>query len=109
MRIFIRSSVGWPHAAVTSVRERFEFALGRFASRVRSITVRLGDLNGPRGGIDKTCAVTVQLERPRRVLVVEDVDADPSIVVGRVAARTARSVSRVIDAASDFRRVRGAL
>ena len=109
MRIFIRASAGWPQALVHGVRERFEFALGRFAGRVRSITVRLGDLNGPRGGVDKTCAVTVQLDRPRRVVVVEDVDADPMVAAGRVAARVSRSVSRAIDAATDLRHARGAL
>lgn len=105
MRIFIRPSIGWPNAALAGVRERFEYALGRFAGRVRSVTVRLGDVNGPRGGVDKTCAVTVRLDWPRRAVVVEDIDPDPVVVVGRVAGRAARSVSRAIDAATNRRHV----
>lgn len=108
MRIFIRPSVGWPSAALVGVRERFEFALGRFAGRVQSVTIRLGDVNGPRGGVDKTCAATVRLDWPRRTVVVEDIDQDPMVVIGRVAGRLARSVGRAVDAATERKQTVGA-
>lgn len=38
---------------------RIEFALGRFSDRVRSVESRMLDLNGPAGGVDKACAITV--------------------------------------------------
>lgn len=77
--------------------------MGRFAGRVRSLSVRLTDLNGPRGGLDKKCLIAVRLDRPRRVIVIEDVDADESAVVGRAADRAARAVSRAIQAAGHWR------
>ena len=39
------------------IERRLQFALGRFASRVDDVTVRLEDLNGPRGGIDQQCRI----------------------------------------------------
>jgi ribosome-associated translation inhibitor RaiA len=40
---------------------KISFALRRFTHRVRSLTVRLVDLNGPRGGVDTRCSITADL------------------------------------------------
>ena len=103
MRIAIREAGQWPEATVELARTRLEFSLGRFAGRVRSVSVSLTDLNGPRGGIDKKCLIAVRLERPPRVIVIEDVDADAAVVVSRAAERAARAVSRAIDSTGDWR------
>lgn len=103
MRITIRPSAAWPRASVDLVQRRLEFALGRFASRVRSLRVRLSDVNGPRGGVDKQCVIAVHLDRPRRLIVVEDVDADEAAAISRAAERAARTVARAVRAAADWR------
>ena len=103
MRMAIREAGQWPGETVALARIRLEFALGRFAGRVRSVSVSLTDVNGPRGGIDKKCLVAVRLERPPRVIVIEDVDADAAVVVSRAAERTARAVARAVDATGDWR------
>lgn len=103
MRMAIREAGQWPEETVELARTRLEFALGRFAGRVRSVSVSLTDLNGPRGGIDKKCLIAVRLERPPRVIVVEDVDADAAVVVSRAAERTARAVARAVDSTGDWR------
>jgi len=103
MRIIIRPSAGWPSDVISLAQRRIEFALGRFAGRVRSLSVRLTDLNGPRGGLDKKCLIAVRLTRPRRVIVIEDVDSDPAVVVSRAAERVSRAVSRAIQTAGDWR------
>lgn len=103
MRIVIRPSSGWPSETTALAQRRLEFALGRFAGRVRSLSVRLTDLNGPRGGVDKKCLIAVRLSRPRRVIVIEDVDADAAVVISRAAERMSRAVSRAIHAAGDWR------
>lgn len=38
------------------VERRMRFALGRFEPRMRRVTVRVGDENGPRGGVDNAAA-----------------------------------------------------
>lgn len=103
MRMFIRPSAGWAGDAIDFAQRRLEFALGRFAGRVRSLSVRLTDLNGPRGGLDKKCLIAVRLERPRRVIVIEDVDASEQVVVSRAAERAARAVARAIESAGNWR------
>jgi len=103
MRMVIRMSGGWPPAAMELARTRLEFALGRFSGRVRSLHVTLKDLNGPRGGLDKHCRIAIRLERQGRLIVVEDVDADPEVAIGRAAERATRAVTRAIDAATSWR------
>lgn len=108
MRMLIRTSGGWPPAAIELVRTRLEFALGRFTGRVRSLRVTLKDLNGPRGGHDKHCRIAIRLDRPGRLIVIEDLDAEPEVAISRAAERAARAVTRAVDAADDWRPLRSA-
>ncbi|MBS1819320.1 MAG: HPF/RaiA family ribosome-associated protein [Acidobacteria bacterium] len=108
MRIFVRPSADFSQEAIDLAHRRLEFALGRFAGRVRTLTVRLKDLNGPRGGPDKHCQIAVRLERPRRVIVIEDVDTEPEAAISRAAERASRAVARAIQAAGDRRQMHGA-
>ena len=98
MRITIRAGRHLPLPLMQLTRRRLEYALGCFSSRVRSVTVRLADVNGPRGGVDKKCAVAVRLDRPKRLIVIEDIDADPAIAIDRAADRVARAVVRAVQA-----------
>lgn len=108
MRISIRLSAGCAAPRSELLRKRLEFALGRFSSHVRTLSVRLKDLNGPRGGLDKHCQIVVGLGRPRRVIVVEDVDSELETAISRAAARAARAVSRAVQSAADRRLLSGA-
>ena len=107
MRIDIRPSADWPGTSVALARTRLEFILGRFAGRVRSLTMRLTDVNGPRGGPDRKCLITVRLTRPRRVIVIEDVDTNHNAVVSRAVERASRAVSRALQSARDRRILQG--
>lgn len=74
---------------------RLHFALGRFGRRVRSVVVRFEDVNGPRGGPDKLCRLSLQ-ESGGAPLQAEDVDADLYVAVDRAADRLGRRVARAI-------------
>lgn len=70
-------------------------ALGRYRDAVHSVQVRLADLNGPRGGIDKTCLV--QVHGPALApVVVRERDADLYAAIARAAARVGRAMARRI-------------
>ena len=56
----------------------------------------LDDVNGPRGGMDKSCQVTVSLRRLAEVRV-SHVDADVKNAIARTADRVGRAVSRAIE------------
>jgi putative sigma-54 modulation protein len=41
------------------IERRLGFALGRFAQRIKRVLVCVGELNGPRGDIDKGCRLAI--------------------------------------------------
>lgn len=85
MNIELRStSVTVSPALHEHVVHRIELALRRFAPRVHRIVVRLIDLNGPKGGIDKRCRIVAALD-PRGTIVVQ-CDADDVYVAATHAA-----------------------
>ena len=74
---------------------RLRFALARVGDRIRRVRVRLADVNGPRGGIDKACSIQVTLNGLASVMT-EDTEADLYLAIDRAAARTGRSVARLV-------------
>lgn len=77
------------------IERRLAFALGRIGDRVDSVMVRLSDVNGPRGGVDKRCLIAVAL-RPRGVVRIEDSGHDPFALVARAARRVGQTVHRAL-------------
>lgn len=75
------------------VARRLSFALSRFTHRVERVTVRIVDINGPRGGPDKRCRIVVRL-RPARSILVEATDSDAYAAVSQAANRLDERVSR---------------
>jgi ribosome-associated translation inhibitor RaiA len=70
---------------------RLDFARGRFERRIAKVTVYLAELNGPRGGVDKSCRIVVRVRRSGEV-VVEDRDADLYVLIDRAANRVGQAV-----------------
>jgi len=68
-------------------------AMSRFASRIETLSLRLADTNGPRGGVDKECQIVARL-RPSGALRVAEQDADIYAAIARASERLARAVAR---------------
>lgn len=81
---------------------RLSFALRRFEDRVRHVKVRVVDLNGPRGGIDSRCSITIDLVGGRR-LFVDATSAWPFASITRAAARLNELLRREFERAADHR------
>jgi ribosomal subunit interface protein len=75
---------------------RLSFALARFGPRLGRVGVRLSDVNGPRGGVDKRCQVKLPLAKGR-TLTVQSSDADLYAAIDRAADRAAQAVSRELE------------
>jgi ribosome-associated translation inhibitor RaiA len=103
MRIAIRTAIGVPSELADLARRRLEFALGRFRGRIRSVTVRVADVNGPRGGVDKTCLATIRLDASKRLVVIEETDVDAVVAIDRAADRASRAVARMLHTLADRR------
>ena len=84
------------------VKRRIHFALGRFAGRIKSVSVRLTDLNGPRGGVDKSCDIQVDVGLRQEVMVCERHENIHAAVAFAVA-RADRAVQRQLESANTER------
>jgi len=71
---------------------RVRSALERFGHAIQSVTVRMSDINGPRGGADKLCRIVIQMKN--RSVVMEELGSDMRRVVDRLSDRVQYSVSR---------------
>jgi len=77
--------------------------LSRFDAAIGSVVVRIGDVNGPKGGLDKRCHVT--LRGPALgTLTLEHLSADPYSGVDLLLERAARTAGREIERARTIRR-----
>ena len=76
---------------------RVGFALAGITEHVKDVDIRLRDVNGPRGGIDKSCAITVAIRRLGVVFAsARGVDAYATIdrAASRIRSVLARRLSR---------------
>jgi len=83
------------------IERRIYFALSRFTHQIRTITVRLQDINGPKGGNDKKCQIVIRLKS--KTLILEGLEDNFFTAVDLTAARAQRGVSREIDRMKDFK------
>lgn len=81
---------------------RFAFALDRARHLVNQVSIRLADINGPRGGKDKQCKVQITLPNGRDV-VINDLDSDLYVAIDKAADRASRTVSRRMERRRDHR------
>jgi ribosomal subunit interface protein len=94
MRILIKTSdFSLTDALRDHAERRLRFALTFCDDRIRQVTVRLSDINGPRGGIDKCCRLQVIMDGLPEV-VIEDIEANMYVAIDRAANRAGRTVRR---------------
>lgn len=77
------------------VQRRLLFALARFQGRIHRVTVRLSDINGPRGGMDKCCHLQIQVDGLPDVVVSSTEKDLYSAITGSVE-RAGQSLSRYL-------------
>jgi ribosomal subunit interface protein len=80
-------------AILGHVRRRLTEGLSHYAPRLRGVTVRVSDVNGPRGGTDKRCHLEVTAAGVGAI-VADEVDADLYRAIDRAAARLRRQLAR---------------
>jgi putative sigma-54 modulation protein len=77
------------------IERRLQFALDWARLHVRKVSVRLSDLNGPRGGEDKRCHIHIELPGSSGVLI-EDTKADLYIAIDHAADRLGHTLAKRI-------------
>lgn len=84
------------------LERRLGFALERFEPRILEVRVRLEDVNGPRGGPDKSCSIEVRF-RPKGSLRVHHLDTGVREAVNGAAEKLQQQVTRHLKRLHDRR------
>ena len=104
MKIQIYSRAFRPSAQLQELMEdKVQSSLWPVQSRVREVQVQLDDLNGPKGGLDSRCAMTVYLTGCDPVFI-EDVAEAPFRAVAGASKRAAQAALRRLKRQQDERR-----
>ncbi|MEI2635372.1 MAG: ribosome-associated translation inhibitor RaiA [Methylotenera sp.] len=82
-------------------KRRMQFALHRNDKHITRVQVRLADINGPRGGVDKRCQIELTLSG-RNNIVIEDIETDLYVAIDRACDRCARTLTRKLERSREF-------
>ena len=79
----------------TYIRRKLGLKLGKFAASIERVSVRVQDVNGPRGGVDHACQIKVVLSGAPSVVFVEQ-DASMTAAIDGALAGSERAVRRAV-------------
>lgn len=85
------------------VRDRFSAALDQHASHIRGVGVTLRDENGPRGGVDKSCQVQVDLASHHEPVIIKKQHDDIYLAVTETADAVKRTIGKLVNKAKEHR------
>jgi len=75
------------------IERRVHLALGWASDWINGVMVRVGDINGPRGGVDKRCRMVLWLHN-RQTITVQADHADLYAAVDAASAKLRRILPR---------------
>ncbi len=78
------------------IERRLQFALSWADHSLQKVTLRLQDINGPKGGLDKSCLIQVPVVGSKPV-VIEEIQADWHMAIDRAIERAGRAVNRTLE------------
>ena len=79
----------------TYIRRKLGRKLGKFAASIERVSVRVEDVNGPRGGVDHACRVKVVLSALPSITYVAQ-DASLAAAIDRALSGSERAVRRAV-------------
>jgi putative sigma-54 modulation protein len=75
------------------IERRLAFALDRFAEKIRIVRLRVRDVNGSRGGVDKSCQLGISLTYSAPI-TVESRDSSIQGAIDRVCGKLSSLLTR---------------
>lgn len=94
----VSRSIDLTHAIRQHIQDRLTAALDQHAARVHRVQVTLDDANGPRGGQDQVCQVTVHLNDGQTLLHRRrglDLYANVSHIADTVKRRVGKRIAKL--------------
>lgn len=96
-------SHGTPDTLREYAERRLSCAIRNFERRINRVTVRISDLNGPKGGVDAHCSIAADLNDGTRILA-KATTAWPFASVKQAASRLSEALRREIKRTTQHRR-----
>lgn len=78
------------------LRAKLGRKLRRYAPHVTMVSVRVEDVNGPRGGVDTVCRISLSVTRRGRV-VIEERALDAKTAIAKASRRAGTALSRMLE------------
>jgi putative sigma-54 modulation protein len=78
------------------IERRLQFAMSWSRQHLQKVSFHLGDINGPKGGADKSCRIQIPLVGGKQV-VVEEVQTDLYVAIDRAIERAGRVLARHLE------------
>jgi len=95
MQIEIESShLGEAQGLRAALEHRVRYVFRRMHDKVQQIRVSLHDINGPRGGVDKECRLTLKLDGRGTLVVVAQAD-NSALALNNALRRASQSLVRL--------------
>ena len=89
------SGAEWNAELREYLERRLLFALSRYAPKITKVNVYIADQNDPKGGIDKSCQIIVQMPGFTN-LVAKTVDSEWIACIDRGTTRIGQNVRRAL-------------
>ncbi len=89
------------NAMHSQVARRVRFVLSRFCTYLQIVKVRITDINGPKGGVDKRCVVSVKLASSGEV-VVQGEGKNIFSALNYSLSRAGRTINRSLERRRDI-------
>jgi putative sigma-54 modulation protein len=88
------------------IQRRLTFALQRFAPHIHKLHVQVRDLNGPRGGVDKSCQLKIFFTSGA-TRVLEERAPNAYLAIDCLVDKAATAIARRLQRTHDCRRTHG--
>ena len=85
------------------IEERLSPVIDRFETELTALSVRFGDCNGDKGGVDKQCRIEAVVGHAGHV-VAEETNRDMYAAIDVAADRLMRAISHKVDRRQQLRR-----
>lgn len=81
---------------VNQVARHARMALSRFDTSIQTVTIRITDINGPKGGVDIRCVVSMKLISTGEI-IVQGKGENVFSALNQCLSRSARTISRSLE------------
>lgn len=96
MKISCEIDKSLPNFVRETAERRVESKLGRFSNAIDEVKLMLRDINGPRGGVDTECLVSVRLRHMPDVIIQERSESIGKALYNALE-RTVRNVAKSLE------------